>query len=108
MTRPALVFSYGSLQDRNVQIATFGRELTGRADVLPGFVLVSGGEEPANVVPGSGPEDEVAGTVFEITDQELAAADEYEAADRYGRISVTLRSGEQAWVYVHLPLTVTS
>jgi len=105
---PALVFSYGSLQDRKVQIATFGRELAGRADALPGYVLLSGGPGPANVVPGSRPDDEVTGTVFAITEQELAAADEYEAADLYGRISVTLRSGEQAWVYVRLPLTVTS
>jgi hypothetical protein len=34
---PVLLFSYGTLQKKNVQIANFGRELTGRADALPGY-----------------------------------------------------------------------
>jgi len=46
------------------------------------------------------PEDAVSGTVFEITEQELAAADKYEEVAEYRRISVTLRSGDEAWVYV--------
>jgi gamma-glutamylcyclotransferase (GGCT)/AIG2-like uncharacterized protein YtfP len=54
----------------------------------------------ANVEPSSNPEDSVSGTVFEITEEELAAADKYEEAAEYRRISVTLRSGDQAWVYV--------
>jgi hypothetical protein len=32
-----LLFSYGTLQDQAVQLATFGRELKGRADSLPGY-----------------------------------------------------------------------
>ena len=32
-----LLFSYGTLQDRDVQVANFGPELTGRADALPGY-----------------------------------------------------------------------
>jgi gamma-glutamylcyclotransferase (GGCT)/AIG2-like uncharacterized protein YtfP len=43
--------------------------------------------------------DEVAGMVFEITAQELTAADRYEVSE-YARVQVTLRSGVQAWVYV--------
>ena len=31
------LFSYGTLQDKKVQIANFGRELVGREDVLPGY-----------------------------------------------------------------------
>jgi gamma-glutamylcyclotransferase (GGCT)/AIG2-like uncharacterized protein YtfP len=45
-------------------------------------------------------QDSVSGTVFEITEQELASADQYEEDADYGRISVTLKSGDQAWVYV--------
>jgi gamma-glutamylcyclotransferase (GGCT)/AIG2-like uncharacterized protein YtfP len=41
----------------------------------------------------------VDGTVFTISETELAAADEYEV-DTYQRISVPLRSGPHAWVYV--------
>ena len=106
-----LLFSYGTLQYRNIQIAHFGRKLTGRADVLPGYkrgkvpikdaeVVASSGETHyENVLPSSSPEDEVQGMVYEITGQELVAADKYEADADYGRVLVTLRSGTQAWVY---------
>ena len=40
------------------------------------------------------------GTVFEITDAELADTDRYEQLDGYRRMAVTLASGKQAWVYV--------
>jgi gamma-glutamylcyclotransferase (GGCT)/AIG2-like uncharacterized protein YtfP len=98
-----LLFSYGTLQDKSVQIANFGRELTGRADALPGYIRgqVSSGESSyANAEWTDNSEDSVAGSVFEITEQELAAADQYEEDADYGRISVTLKSGDQAWVYV--------
>ena|ERR1022692_4151808 len=99
MAPTVLLFSYGTLQNKNVQIANFGRELTGREDALPGharrMVAIH-----ANVEPSSNPEDAVSGTVFEITEQELAAADKYEEVAAYRRMFVTLRSGDQAWVYV--------
>jgi gamma-glutamylcyclotransferase (GGCT)/AIG2-like uncharacterized protein YtfP len=107
-----LLFSYGSLQNKNVQIANFGRELTGREDALPGYarglvpiidpkLMASSGESHhANVAPSSNPRDAVAGIVFEITEQELAAADIYEEVAEYRRIFVTLKSGHQAWVYL--------
>jgi len=37
--------------------------------------------------------------VFEITQQELEAADRYEVSD-YKRVSVLLKSGVHAWVYI--------
>jgi gamma-glutamylcyclotransferase (GGCT)/AIG2-like uncharacterized protein YtfP len=107
-----LLFSYGSLQNKNVQIANFGRELNGREDALPGYarglvpiidpkLMASSGESHhANVVPTSNAQDAVAGTVFEITEQELAAADIYEEVAEYRRISVKLKSGNRAWVYL--------
>jgi gamma-glutamylcyclotransferase (GGCT)/AIG2-like uncharacterized protein YtfP len=109
-----LLFSYGTLQDKNVQLASFGRELTGQNDALPGFVrrLVPVGDPDveatglthyANAEPSGNPEDAVAGVVFEITEAELAAADEYEEPADYRRITVTLRSGKQAWVYLRPP-----
>ena len=108
-----LLFSYGTLQDKAVQIATFGRELLGRADCLPGYSQSLLAIEDAQVVATSGkthhpivqasanPRDEVPGTVFEITAQELAAADDYEVSD-YRRVAATLKSGAQAWVYVRV------
>ena len=44
-------------------------------------------------------DDRVAGMVFRISEQELAAADAYEVAD-YQRVAVALASGLTAWVYV--------
>jgi hypothetical protein len=41
-------------------------------------------------------ESRVSGTVLEITDAELAAADRYELAAAYTRIAATLASGTQA------------
>ena len=109
-----LLFSYGSLRNRHVQIATFARELAGRADALPGytrrfvpnddpaFIKLSGETELANLEPSPDPDAAVAGVVFEITQGELGAADEYEALAGYRRIRVTLQSGDEAWVYVRV------
>jgi gamma-glutamylcyclotransferase (GGCT)/AIG2-like uncharacterized protein YtfP len=106
-----LLFAYGTLQDRAVQMANFGRELDGRADSLTGYALLTIEIADPNVVALSGkthhkiarrsanPVDEVAGTVYIITSAELAAADRYEVSD-YTRVLVTLKSGAQAWVYV--------
>jgi hypothetical protein len=105
------LFSYGTLQQENVQVATFGRVLKGHPDALVGFrqelveitdpdVLAKSGKRFHPIVMHSGIDaDRVAGMVFEITSAELAAADAYEVAD-YERIAVTLASGVGAWVYV--------
>lgn len=58
------------------------------------------GQRCANLKPPLNPDDTVSGTLFEITEQELAAADRYEETAEYPRISVRLRSGDQAWVYL--------
>lgn len=108
---PVLLFSYGTLQDKPVQLSSFGRELTGRPDAMVGFaqtmveitdpeVLKTSGKTHHPIVqPSDNPTDEVPGTVFEITPEELLAADKYEVSD-YKRISVILKSGAKAWVYV--------
>jgi Gamma-glutamyl cyclotransferase, AIG2-like len=104
-----LLFSYGTLQDRAVQLANFGRLLLGRPDSLPGYLLLPITIDDPTVVALSGKSqhtiakrtdagEEVAGMVFEITAQELAAADRYEVAE-YTRVEVTLKSGVRAWVY---------
>ncbi len=96
-----LLFSYGTLQQEDVQWSTFGRLLEGQPDELPGFEpSVSVTRQHANVIFNGWADSRVAGTVFEITDAELAAADEYEQRAKYVRIAATLASGKQAWVYV--------
>ena len=33
------LFSYGTLQQKNVQLANFGRELSGSKDILQGYIV---------------------------------------------------------------------
>jgi gamma-glutamylcyclotransferase (GGCT)/AIG2-like uncharacterized protein YtfP len=106
-----LLFSYGTLQQENVQLASFGRRLDGTPDAMPGYrnsmleitdpevIRTSGKRFHPIVEPSGNAADEVAGTVFRITAAELAAADAYEVSD-YKRILVRLKSGAEAWVYV--------
>jgi gamma-glutamylcyclotransferase (GGCT)/AIG2-like uncharacterized protein YtfP len=108
------LFAYGTLQQFDVQQTLFGRRLEGQPDVLPGFALssvtitdpavlaASGAAVHPIVAPSADPQAAAPGTVFEITAQELAAADAYEADD-YRRIPVILASGLEAFVYVAAP-----
>jgi gamma-glutamylcyclotransferase (GGCT)/AIG2-like uncharacterized protein YtfP len=110
-----LIFSYGTLQDAHVQLSTFGRLLHGERDELPQFepslvaigdprmVAALGRTHHANVTFNGRHESRVSGTVFEITDAELAATDRYEQPAAYARIAVTMASGKQAWVYRFAP-----
>ena len=109
--RSIRLFSYGTLQQETVQRAQFGRLLDGEPDAVVGYrtveqeifdpdvVALSGLRFHPNLVPSGDPADEVAGTLYFITEAELAAADEYEVAD-YQRIEAPLKSGRTAWVYV--------
>lgn len=106
-----MLFSYGTLRDPAVQRATFGRLLAAQDDALPGWsvrmleitdpdVLAVSGETHHPILVETGDEgDVVPGAVFELTDDELVAADGYEVDD-YRRILVSLASGIRAWVYV--------
>jgi len=106
-----LLFSYGTLQQENVQLSSFGRRLDGTPDSMPGYrnsmieitdpevIRTSGKRFHPIVEPSSNAADEVAGTVFRITAAELAAADAYEVSD-YKRTLARLKSGAEAWVYV--------
>ncbi|PLY45749.1 UDP-N-acetylmuramate--alanine ligase [Janthinobacterium sp. ROICE36] len=74
---PEQLFSYGTLQQADVQLATFGRLLDSRPDQLPGYRLA----------------------LLAISADELRQADQYEVA-AYRCERVTLASGMQAWAYV--------
>ena len=105
------LFSYGTLQQEEVQLATFGRRLEGRADALPGYatslfeitdrdvIATSGKVHHLMAKPTGNSADEVQGVAFRITTAELAAADTYEVS-AYKRIAVRLKSGLEAFVYV--------
>ena len=105
------LFSYGTLQQEDVQIATFGRRLAGAADALVGYrqamvaiddpeVVRTSNKTHHPIVAFTGKSEDCApGTVFEISDAELAHADDYEVA-AYVRVKAPLASGIDAWVYV--------
>ena len=106
-----LLFSYGTLQQEDVQLSTFGRRLEGHKDQLVGYefslveiddpgVVATSGKTHHPIVTFTG--DAAArldGMVFEITDIELQGADAYEVS-AYKRVATKLASGKQAWVYV--------
>jgi len=97
------LFSYGSLQQPAVQQIAFGRSLDGQPDELVGFelrMISRRDKQLASVRRVSQSASRVPGTVFEITDAELTAADAYERADSYVRVSAALASGGGAWVYL--------
>lgn len=108
-----LLFSYGSLQEEKVQLATLGRLLQGERDELPGFAqskvriedprfaAAAGKTHHANVTFNGRRDACVSGMAFEVSDEELAAVDRYEEAAAYKRIAAVLASGRRAWVYVH-------
>lgn len=108
-----LLFSYGTLQQDDVQRSTFGRRLDGHTDALVGFepsrvriddpqvVAALGKTHHANATFNGNDNSRLPGTVLEVTDAELARADEYEAAFSYQRVDAPLASGKRAWVYVH-------
>ena len=100
-TPTAVLFTYGSLQQRRVQVAVFQRELAGDPDILRGYVLVPPGRgwRYPNVTPSRDAAAAVSGVVYEISEPELARADAYEGSE-YKRISVALDSGRTAWLYL--------
>ena len=104
------LFSYGTLRQEEVQLATFGRKLKGQPDALVGYILSitqirdqsfaskNGAHQRTLQFTGSA-SDVVEGVALALTRQELEQADEYEPDD-YGRVRVQLKSGLDAWVYL--------
>lgn len=111
MAADQLLFSYGTLQQPEVQLDTFGHLVDAEDDVLPGYTVDYAEIEDRRVVDLSGtsvhpvvratgnPLDKVVGKALWVTEDELDASDEYEVA-LYRRVSATLASGRRAWVYV--------
>lgn len=105
-----LLFSYGTLQQDEVQKSSFGRLLKGSIDHLPDYQLqdleiidpqvlkLSGKKIHPIASPALG--HSIPGMVFEVSIEEIKASDEYEVSD-YIRKAIVLQSGKTAWVYVN-------
>lgn len=108
-----LLFSYGTLQQQDVQRSTLGRHLGGQPDALvrfeqssvriedPEMAAAIGKTHHANVTFNGKDDSRVPGMLFEVTDAELAKIDAYEAPFFYQRVEAKLVSGRQAWVYLN-------
>lgn len=104
-----MLFSYGTLQLADIQQSVFGRLLSGEPDELVGYergiveiddVDSSTGRQRYAIVTFNGKlQSRVLGTVFEVSEDELSRADRYEP-EPYKRVTATLASGKQSWVYV--------
>lgn len=95
------LFTYGTLQEKEVQLGVFSRLLGGYDDTLHGHRISDikvAGLYPT-LEPTHNPQDKINGKVYVLTDDELKKADFYEG-DAYERIEVGLLSGKKAWVYL--------
>lgn len=95
------LFTYGTLQDLQVQEYVFGRTIDGLPDHLLGFKKLENAvyERYPLVVQTQNPQDKVEGKVYEVSEIDLKKADIYET-HAYKRQKFPLESGKKAWVYV--------
>jgi gamma-glutamylcyclotransferase (GGCT)/AIG2-like uncharacterized protein YtfP len=110
------LFSYGTLQTEKVQLELFGRILQGSGDTLRGYRVstieikdesfLSKSEQKYHLIAvvSKDKNDMTKGTVFEITEEELFVADQYEPND-YKRVKVVLESGKETWIYAAIETT---
>ena len=105
-----LLFSYGTLQREDVQLANFGRRLDGEPDTLIGYRVITTQVRDKNFAAANGAtqrtveftgsaSDKVNGTVFAVSGTELEHSDSYEPTC-YERVRIKLDSGIAAWVYL--------
>ena len=98
-----LLFVYGTLRDHDIQRAVFGRTFGAEPDSVIGHRLGTieiDGQAFFLLQPSEDAGDEVPGLVLPLTEAELALADAYEGQVHYARVTVSLRSGRDAFVYV--------
>jgi len=95
------LFSYGSLQEKEVQLSIIERQLKGVSDTLQGYKKYDKkliGKYPI-IKKSSTLNDSVKGTLYQVSNLELYKIDIYESL-AYSRIAVVLNSGVKAWVYI--------
>lgn len=103
------LFTYGTLQNKDIQETIFGRILEGIPETLVGYELKEiqieeefGMEKYPIIIETNSSEDTINGIIYEITEKELRQADTYEGV-HYKRIEVHLQSDKKAWVYSAKP-----
>lgn len=99
------LFTYGTLQDKEIQEDLFGRALNGSSEQLIGYqlseILI---EEEFGIVAypiikeTQNPNDIINGIVYHVSQNELYQTDLYEGK-HYKRVKVKLQSDELVWAY---------
>mgnify|MGYP003396746659 CR=1 FL=1 len=100
------LFSYGTLQSKEIQMQVFNKLLIGTPDQLLGYKLKDlqieeefGMEDYFVAIPSENPSDAIKGIAFSISSEDLIKADQFES-NAYKRTQITLQSGITAWIYI--------
>jgi len=105
------IFSYGTLQQKNVQLQILGKLLDGIEDTIEGYCVTQLEIKDLSVLNVSQNKmhpiiyftgnkiNKVTGTLFSVSEMDLLKIDTYEVDD-YHRIEIYLKSGKKSWVYV--------
>ena len=100
------LFSYGTLQSKEIQMQVFNKLLSGIEDQLAGYKLKDlqieeefGMEDYFVAMPSENPSDAIHGIAFTVSSEDLIKADQFES-NAYKRIHITLQSGTKAWIYI--------
>ncbi|OXG08442.1 gamma-glutamylcyclotransferase (GGCT)/AIG2-like uncharacterized protein YtfP [Flavobacterium araucananum] len=99
-------FSYGTLRSKEIQMRVLNKILTGTPDHLISYKLKDlkieeefGMADYHVAIASENPADSIKGTVFKISNDDLAKIDLFES-NAYKRVQVTLKSGIVAWIYI--------
>jgi gamma-glutamylcyclotransferase (GGCT)/AIG2-like uncharacterized protein YtfP len=99
------LFSYGTLQDTDVQENLFGRILQGTPEILIGYELSEiqieeefGLVHYPIIMETEDSNDTISGILYQVSMNDLHQADLYEGK-HYKRIEVQLQSSQKAWAY---------
>ena len=92
------LFTYGTLQEKEVQLGVFSRVLMGEDAILEGYTIAlkKVAERYPTIAFANDSTKSLSGKIYVLTPEELTKADAYEG-EAYKRIQVVLASGEKAW-----------
>lgn len=100
------LFSYGTLQSKEIQMQVFNKLLNGTPDQVTGYKLKDlkieeefGMTDYFVAMPSENTSDCIQGIVYTISAKDLAKADLFES-NAYKRVQIKLKSGITAWIYI--------
>lgn len=93
------LFIYGELQDPEVQIKIFGKEIDGVYDTISNWIILNDFEKGKSYLQlASQPKGIVFGRIIDLTDEQVEKLDKYE--ENYFRYSLKTDKGIDVQTYV--------